>query len=278
MVCYTDGSKKDGFTGAGFFCEFPLLEASIFTGTYATVYQTELFAISELCTTEALRNASGKDIYICTDSQSAIEAISSPIVDSWAVRECKVALNAIGSGNKVTILWVPGHEGIPGNEKADLLAGNGTGKSFIGPEPRFGISKTTRKRLINQWLTEQHRKAWREYVGAKHTKIFCKAPSKDFSQKILNLNRPNIKRTVEIITNHCGLNKYLYDIGFKDNPKCDCGYDDETGAHIIFDCIRYRRLRATFLGKPDLTPAELELDKLDLEKFAKFLERTKRLE
>lgn len=133
MVCYTDGSKRDGCTGAGFFCEFPLLEASTFTGTYATVLQVELFAISELCTTETLANASGKDIYICTDSQTAIVAIRSLIVDSRAVRECKIALNAIGDENKVTIIWVPGHEDILGNERADLLAGNGTGGRFIGP-------------------------------------------------------------------------------------------------------------------------------------------------
>lgn len=278
LICYTDGSKREGLTGAGFFSEYPLLEVSLSTGSYATVYQTELFAIAQLCESDTLKSATGKEIYICTDSQSAIDAISSPIVDSFTVRECKTNLNNIGNANKVTILWVPSHTGIPGNEKADTLAGVGTSRSFIGPEPYFGISKTTRKSLINKWLTKQHQKTWKNYDGARHTKIFCKTPSKDLSEKLLNLSRPNIKRIIEVITNHCGLNKHLYDIGIKDNPKCLCGHSDETGEHIILDCIRYRRIRTTFLGKPELTTSDFILHELDLDKFNTFLERTRRLD
>ena len=57
-----------------------------------------------------------------------------------------------------------------------------TRKSFIGPEPWFGISKITRKRVVNEWMTKQHEMAWLNYDGARHTKIFCKAPSKDFRE------------------------------------------------------------------------------------------------
>lgn len=125
--------------GQVFFSEFPLLEVCIFTGVYATVYQTELFAISELCDSDILKDALDMDIYISTDSQSAIEAISSRIVDSFTVKECKMRLNRIGCANNLKILWVPSHVGITGNEKADILASAGSGGSFIGPEPHFGI-------------------------------------------------------------------------------------------------------------------------------------------
>ena len=158
------------------------------------------------------------------------------------------------------------------------MAGVGASKYFTGPEPRLGITKTTRKRVINEWLTKQHERDWRDYDGARHTKIFCKTPSKEFSLKLLNLDRPNIKRTIEVITNHCGLNKYLFDIGIKENPKCQCGYRDETGEHLIFECIRYRSIRTTFLGKPELVPADFKLHELDLDDFKTFLKRTRRLE
>src|SRR6202012_2358091 len=49
IICYTDGSKIDGFSGAGYFCENLNLKRSISTGQLATVHQTELFAISDLC-------------------------------------------------------------------------------------------------------------------------------------------------------------------------------------------------------------------------------------
>ena len=37
------------------------------------------------------------------------------------------------------ILWVPGHSGVDGNEKADELARAGSDSEFIGPEPAIGI-------------------------------------------------------------------------------------------------------------------------------------------
>jgi ribonuclease HI len=38
----------------------------------------------------------------------------------------------LGGCNKVQLLWVPGQEAIPGNEKADFLARNGSMVPFQG--------------------------------------------------------------------------------------------------------------------------------------------------
>jgi ribonuclease HI len=43
-------------------------------------------------------------------------------VTSGLVAECLDALSALGSLSEVTLVWVPGHCGIPGNEEADKLA------------------------------------------------------------------------------------------------------------------------------------------------------------
>lgn len=275
-ICYTDGLKRNGFTVAGYFCEFPLLEVSIFTGSHATVYQTELYAISVLCESEVMKGALGKDI--CTDSQSAIEAISSPVVDSHTVRNCKTLLNEVGRSNKVTILWVSGHKGIFGAmRKRTHWQESELTKHSSDLNVTSVYRKPPRKIKVNKWLEKQHVNAWINYSEARHTKIFCKSPSKDFARQLLELNRPNIKRTVESITNHCGLNKYLYDIGMKDSPKCLYGHGDETGAHVILECIRYRCTRMTLLGKPELEQSDVDLASLDLEKLTNFLQRTNRL-
>lgn len=160
-----------------------------------------------------------KRIYICSDSQSAIKAVSSTLVKSKMVYECKRSLNELGSRNKLSLIWVPGHESISGNEKADELARLGAENRFIGSEPKFGISMTTRKHLVKNWLRNEQNRTWSDYEGARHTKIFCGTPSKEISRALLNLSRTDIKRVVEVVTNHCGLNKHLFNIDYADSRR-----------------------------------------------------------
>ena len=93
----------------------------------------------------------------------------------------------------------------------------------------------------------------------------------------MNLSRKDIKRVIEVVTNHCSLNKHLHNIGYEENPRCLCNLSDETGLHIISDCPRYRLLRMSILGKPELSISDLKLQDLNIDDLAEFLSRTKRL-
>lgn len=48
-------------------------------------------------------------------------------------------LNKLGLQNKVTLVWVPGHTGVQGNENADELARAGSARKMIGLEPSIRI-------------------------------------------------------------------------------------------------------------------------------------------
>ena len=51
--------------------------------------------------------------------------------------------------NKVTLGWIPGHQGIPGNEEADRLAKEGAIK--VPPTQFTAVPFSVGKNLINPW-------------------------------------------------------------------------------------------------------------------------------
>lgn len=134
VTVFTDGSKMNEGTGAGIYCKDLKFGVSIHLGTLATMFQSEAYAISENCDLLIKRQIVKKKILICSDSESAIKAISSCKLSAKSVLRGREILDTLSENNEVSLVWVPGHSDIPGNEKADELARAGGNTSFIGPD------------------------------------------------------------------------------------------------------------------------------------------------
>ncbi|KAK3886447.1 hypothetical protein Pcinc_009398 [Petrolisthes cinctipes] len=114
---YTDGSKSDESVGASVWsseCELRyrlLIHTSVFTA--------ELFAIDKAI--DYALNSRYDSIVIFSDSMSALQAINSCQTISNEIQGR--IINKLHLCNKsFTLIWVPGHCRIYGNERADLLA------------------------------------------------------------------------------------------------------------------------------------------------------------
>jgi hypothetical protein len=150
-------------------------------GKFATVFQTEIYAILE-CACENIRRAyKHKRILIFADSQAGLRALSSPQVTSGLAAECLDALSALARLYEVTLIWVPGHCGFLGNEEADKLARQASAVPLLGPEPALGIPRRSAGEAVKNWTEHQHYNAWRDLPGHRRGRLFIGRPSQEKS-------------------------------------------------------------------------------------------------
>lgn len=273
LVRFTDGSKTTEGSGAGVYA--PGTEEGIWysLGRLASVFQAETFA-ALLGVSEMLpKDAEEQKVYICSDSESMIKALLSPAVTSTLVKECKDYINELGLRNQIALVWVPGHSGVEGNERADEMARVGSSTLAYGPDPQIPIPQSLCVRALKDWLKGKHAERWTEYAGGLHTKCFLPMPNEKFSKALINMDRKRIARVVGALTGHCGLNSHLRKMRLSNTPECTCG-EEETGIHVICDCPKFSQLRRRYLGGYIVAPSEvLELGPVILDRF---LMKTKR--
>lgn len=260
MVWYTDGSKMETGTGSGIFSDCPRTNFSVSLGSHSSIFQAEVFAINECSRIICSSNTKNKTIFIFSDSQAALKALSSPVIRSKLVQETVMSLSELARKNTVILHWIPAHKGYDGNEKADILAKDGASKPFVGPEPFCGVNKSTFKHTAKNILLEESNKAWSNSSGQICSKLFLPEYTEKTSKFLLNLNRKTLKICTGLLTGHCSLKKHLHQMRLVADPICRlCLENEETSLHIITECPALFRLRKQILDY-EIIP----LDKLKL--------------
>ncbi|XP_051172231.1 uncharacterized protein LOC127288668 [Leptopilina boulardi] len=160
---FTDGSKMERGTDLGVYCKSNATKVTLSLGHYTTVWQAEVCAVMTCAMICLEKGKSSKRINICVDSQAALNALRNPTIESKLVLECRKVLDEIGLKNKLSLIWVPGHSGIRGNEEADTLARRGSEMTMIGPEPAVVIMPSAVKGAIERWSRRCHERVGGDY-------------------------------------------------------------------------------------------------------------------
>ncbi|KAK2708869.1 hypothetical protein QYM36_014483 [Artemia franciscana] len=223
LKVYTDGSKNnEGLDPSQSMFE-PELVAIMKAGSY-------LMSIS----------SEKNKILICSDSKSAIEALQSPKQTSREITTTQLVMDelATSTNTSVTIMWVPGHKNIRGNEEADIAAKKAivAGLPINGTTPKIiGTIENMMKKIKIERLSE-----WRDKNGTwwanNKTNI-------QFERGLYEkLNREESSIMFRLRSNHAGTQAYKAKFLGESENCVKCG-KIETIHHILIECQNYRTER-----------------------------------
>lgn len=247
LTWYSDGSKTNNSSGAGIHCPELQINESFALGSFSSIFMAETFGITQCSNVLLHKSIRDRQIFICSDSQSALKAIAGYKIYSSMVLECRDNIQLLANTNTVTLVWVPGHSDIEGNETADELARAGAEAPSSSPEPILKIPPSFFKSHISRWKRTIFSKHWASINHARHAKNCIKICAKN-TKYTLSLSRRNLKRITGVLTGHCNLNKHLFTIGRSNSPNCpNCG-DEESAEHLLCKCPAYITARAKSFG------------------------------
>ena len=262
-VCiYTDGSRFQNGVGAAAVQvsldpakPHTIRQLHLGSATHHTVFEAELVGV--ILALDILRSLPHiLNAQILLDNQPVIHALKRRGVQSGQYlidlfhSELK-DIKKFRPGLRLHLNWVPGHEGVDGNELADQKAKDAA-RGASSPLPHrlhtlcdlpvsiAALQDSAKKDLRTKWAT-----IWATDNHAQRIRSFDPTPP---GKKILHFLRQFPKADssimVQLRSAHAGLNAYLFRFNAVDSPLCTLCQVPETVDHYLFSCRKYLQPRS----------------------------------
>ena len=243
-VIYTDGSRQQNLAGIGIFqppethIKFRIYEPN-------TIYTCELTAIYKAAL--HIETLHPSKFIIVTDSLSSIEALRSvktPHKSNVRLIDCRNVLHRLAKKNfDISLMWVPSHMGIRGNEQAEISANEAINADYIN----LSTVSSDYRFLAKIYCTTDWQLQWSSGEHGRFThSIFPKVTWQHWAKE-LKEDRRFIVNISRIAANHYRLGSHLQRINIINNAVCACGKEFETVNHILWNCHLFQRQRMKLL-------------------------------
>lgn len=244
---YADGSQSQNGTGAAAVLEHNVSSCKLQEPSSAL--EAEMMAI-HLAIALISTQPSGSFV-IATDSMASLTALENNMVStntSALLMRCRSGLHTLAtSGHSVTLVWVPAHSGITGNEIADEAAKRAATTSSLTtfkPEWHSYIGATKQALMVawqHQWDTAT--------VGRYCHSIAPRVALTPWHDKFQggSLSRAALRTADRIAAKHHSLRKHHHQGQPIGSRQCICG-EQETVDHVIFSCPYKRTFRRQLIS------------------------------
>ncbi|KAL7745058.1 hypothetical protein ACLKA6_008124 [Drosophila palustris] len=156
---------------------------------------------------------------------------------------------------EICLIWVPGHQDIPGNCIADELARKGTTKLLLPDKEDTSMPLATCKLLLHNQSNHKNNLRWQTSLVGRVARQTWPYIGKARTDALCNLSRRDCSLVVRSMTGHWLIGTHAHRLNFPYNDFCRSCRDEEeeeSPEHFFCSCPALSNRRLRTLGKPFL--------------------------